>query len=348
MLENQPRLTELVSCAGCAAKLSPGILSAAVQDLFRDAPRDPHVLVGYDTLDDAGVYRLSETQALVQTVDFITPVVDDPFTYGQIAAANALSDIWAMGGQPLTALNVTCFPSSLDPGILNAILRGGLAKLTEGGAALLGGHTIDDPEIKYGAAITGLIDPQRILSNAGAQAGDALVLTKPIGVGIITTGIKDGLAGDDSVQAAIGSMTMLNRSARDAMLRHHAHACTDVTGFSLLGHLTHMARESQVTARIEAARVPILPGALALRRQGVGPGGLDRNRDYFGTGVRIESAAEQAQIDLLFDPQTSGGLLIALPKDSAPALLADLMAQGLTAARVGEIIPREDALIVVG
>ena len=327
--------------------MGPGDLSAAVKDLFVNVPRDPNVLVGFGTLDDAGVYRLSETQALVQTVDFITPVVDDPFTYGEIAAANALSDVWAMGGRPITALNVAAFPSGLDPAILNGILRGGLAKFTEAGVALLGGHTVDDPEIKYGAALTGLIDPQRILSNAGARVGDALVLTKPLGVGVITTGIKEGAAAAESQLAAVESMRTLNQSARDAMLRHDARACTDVTGFGLMGHLTQMARESLVTAHVNALQVPLLPGALALRRQGVGPGGLERNHAYFGPRVSLSSSLETTLTDLLFDPQTSGGLLIALPGDNAEALVADLAAQGLTAAKVGAIAAPSDLLIVV-
>ena len=327
--------------------MGPGDLSAAVKNLFVNVPRDPNVLVGFGTLDDAGVYRLSDTQALVQTVDFITPVVDDPFTYGEIAAVNALSDVWAMGGKPLTALNVAAFPSGLDPGILNGILRGGLATFVEAGVALLGGHTVDDPEIKYGAAVTGLIDPRRILSNAGARVGDALVLTKPLGVGVITTGIKQGVADEASQAAAVASMRMLNKSARDAMLRHDARACTDVTGFGLMGHLSHMAREAHVTARLEAARVPLLPGALALRRQGVGPGGLERNRTYFGAAVTVRLSVEDALADLLFDPQTSGGLLIALPGENAEALVCDLSAQGLTAARVGEVAVPSEGLIVV-
>jgi len=313
-----------------------------------NVPRDPNVLVGMGTLDDAGVDRLSETQALVQTVDFITPVVDDPFTYGEIAVANALSDVWAMGGQPITALNVVCFPSGLDPRVLNGILRGGLAKFTEAGVVLLGGHTVDDPEIKYGASVTGLIDPNRILSNAGAQVGDVLILTKPLGVGVVTTGIKQGVAPEASVAAAVASMRALNRTAHDAMLRHGARACTDVTGFGLLGHLSHVARESRVTARIEASQVPLLPGALDLRRQGVGPGGLDRNRRHFGVGVGVEPHVEEALADLLFDPQTSGGLLIALPGDNAEALLTDLAAHGLDAARIGVVAPPSDVLIVVG
>ena len=252
-----------------------------------------------------------------------------------------------MGGRPITALNVAAFPSGLDPNILNGILRGGLSKFTEAGVALLGGHTVDDPEIKYGAAVTGLIDPQRILSNAGAQVGDALVLTKALGVGVITTGIKQGVATDESLAAAISSMRTLNRSARDAMLRHGAHACTDVTGFGLMGHLTHMACESQATARINALQVPLLPGALALRRQGVGPGGLDRNRAHFGPRVSVTPSVDLARADLLFDPQTSGGLLIALPGDNAEALVADLAAQGLTAAHIGNIAASSDRLIVV-
>ena len=327
--------------------MGPGDLSAAVKDLFLNVPRDPNVLVGFGTLDDAGVYRLSETQALVQTVDFITPIVDDPFTFGEIAAANALSDVWAMGGRPVTALNVAAFPSGLAPGILNGILRGGLAKMIEAGVALLGGHTVDDPEIKYGAAVTGLIDPNHVLSNAGARVGDALVLTKPLGVGVVTTGIKQGVAGEEAMTAAVASMRTLNGAACDAMLRHDAHACTDVTGFGLMGHLSHMARESRVTAHLQAARVPLLPGTLDLRRQGIGPGGLDRNRSYFGTAIIIHAPVEEVLVDLLFDPQTSGGLLIALPGENAEALVRDLSARGLTAARVGEIAAPSDGLIVV-
>ena len=327
--------------------MGPGDLSAAVKDLFVNVPRDPNVLVGFGTLDDAGVYRLSETQALVQTVDFITPVVDDPFTYGEIAAANALSDVWAMGGRPLTALNIAAFPSILDPSLLNGILRGGLSQFAAAGVALLGGHTVDDPEIKYGAAVTGLIDPQRILSNAGARVGDSLVLTKPLGVGVITTGLKQGVADHASIDAAVASMRRLNGAACAAMLRHDAHACTDVTGFGFMGHLSHMTRESGVTAQIEASSVPLLPGALTLRRTGIGPGGLERNRDYFGASITLHPALEPALTDLLFDPQTSGGLLVALPGNNVIALLEDLAASGHAAAQIGEIVPRGETGIIV-
>ena len=336
MTENL-RLTEMVSCAGCAAKLGPASLSAAVKGLFSTVPPDPNVLVGFGTLDDAGVYKLSETQALVQTVDFFPPMVDDPYLFGEIAAANALSDVYAMGGLPLTALNITCFPATLDLGILNSILRGGLAKCREAGVALLGGHTVDDPEIKFGLSVTGTIHPSRIWSNEGAQAGDTLVLTKPIGVGVITTGIKQGLAPEEAVDAALENMRTLNRAARDATASVGPNACTDVTGFSLLGHLSQMMRASGTTARIEVCRVPLLPGALELARQGVGPGGTGRNRSHFGEHILLPSDLEPALAELLFDPQTSGGLLLSVAGDKKEALRAALAAHGVSASVVGSV-----------
>ena len=309
-----------------------------MKDLFADVPRDPNVLVGFGTLDDAGVYRLDALTALVQTVDFITPVVDAPFAYGEIAVANALSDVYAMGGLPLTALNVVCYPSGLDPEILNAILRGGLSKLGEAGVALMGGHTVDDPEIKFGLSVTGTVHPDRLWTNAGARVGDVLVLTKPLGIGVITTGIKQGVAGDEAVAAALASMRTLNRAARDAVATIGPHACTDVTGYSLLGHLYQMLRASGVTARVHAGRVPLLPGALDLARKGVGPGGTERNRAYFGPHVTLAEGIEPALVDLLFDPQTSGGLLVSVPGDKSEALMSALTASGVRAAVVGEVV----------
>lgn len=306
------------------------------------------MLVGFGTLDDAGVYRLSAQQALVQTVDFITPVVDDPFAFGEIAVANSLSDIYAMGGQPLTALNIVCFPGGFDPQILHEILRGGLSKLTEAGVALLGGHTVDDPEIKYGASVTGLVDPAKIWTNAGAQVGDALVLTKPLGTGVIATAIKQGQASPASVEAALQSMRCLNKAARDAVAEVGVHACTDVTGFSLLGHLSHMVRASGVTARIDAARVPVLTGALELSRQGIGPGGTERNRTHFGPAVTLAPGIEEAVVALLFDPQTSGGLLVSLPGEKTGALLMRLAESGVPSAVIGEMIAASEGHIVVG
>ena len=332
------RLTEMVSCAGCAAKLGPASLSAAVKGLFDTVPPNPNVLVGFGTLDDAGVYKLSETQALVQTVDFFPPMVDDPYLFGEIAAANALSDVYAMGGLPLTALNITCFPAHLDLGILNSILRGGLAKCREAGVALLGGHTVDDPEIKFGLSVTGTIHPHQIWSNDGAQAGDSLVLTKPIGVGVITTAIKQGVAPADAVDAALESMRKLNKSARDAAAAVGPNACTDVTGFSLLGHLTQMMRASGTTARIEVEKVPLLPGALELARRGIGPGGTGRNKSHFSDQVSLPSGLEPALIELLFDPQTSGGLLLSVAGNKKVALLAALASHSVSASVVGSVL----------
>jgi selenide,water dikinase len=302
-----------------------------------NVPRDPNVLVGFGTLDDAGIYRLNERQALVQTVDFITPVVDDPYTYGEIAVVNALSDVYAMGGLPLTALNVVCFPSSLDMEILNAILRGGLAKCLEAGVALMGGHTVDDPEIKFGLSVTGTVAPEYIWSNAGAQVGDVLVLTKPLGVGVITTGIKQGVASEEAMQTVITSMRTLNRAARDGAATVGPHACTDVTGFSLLGHLYQMMRSSRMTATVYASQVPFLTGALDLARQGVGPGGTERNKAYFGEHVSVSASVESAVVDLLFDPQTSGGLLLAVSGDKKDALLTAFVEKSVSAAVIGAV-----------
>ena len=337
LMAEKLRLTEMVSGAGCAAKLGPASLSAAVNGLFANVPADPNVLVGFGTLDDAGVYKLSETLALVQTVDFFPPMVDDPYLFGEIAAANALSDVYAMGGVPLTALNITCFPASLDLGILNAILRGGLAKCREAGVALLGGHTVDDPEIKFGLSVTGTIHPDEIWSNDGARAGDTLILTKPLGVGVITTAIKQGIAPAEAVDAALESMRKLNRSARDAAVSVGPNACTDVTGFSLMGHLTQMMRASGTTAQIKAEEVPLLPGVLELARRGIGPGGTGRNKSHFGDHISLPSGLEPALIELLFDPQTSGGLLLSVAGDKKEAMMAGLAAHGVPAVVIGEV-----------
>ncbi|MGI4787286.1 MAG: selenide, water dikinase SelD [Janthinobacterium lividum] len=341
------RLTEMGSCAGCAAKLGPASLNAAVKGLFENIPRDPKVIVGFGTLDDAGVYKLSDTQALVQTVDFFPPMVDDPYLFGEVAAANALSDIYAMGGLPLTALNITCFPASLDLGILNSILRGGLAKCQEAGVALMGGHTVDAPEIKFGLSVTGTIHSDHIWTNAGAQVGDTLVLTKPIGVGVITTGIKQGVSSQEAIDAALTSMRTLNRAARDAAASVGPNACTDVTGFSLMGHLYQMLRASHATARVYADQIPFLPGALELARQGIGPGGTQRNKAYFGEYVSLSSAMDPAVTELLFDPQTSGGLLVSVSGDKKDALLDAMAVHNVPATVIGEVIHTSDGHVNV-
>ena len=301
---------------------------------------DPRLLVGPETCDDAAVYQLTEDLAVVQSVDFITPVVDDPYTCGAVAAANSLSDIYAMGARPIFALNLVGFPTAKLPlRVLSLILQGGADKVREAGAAIVGGHSIDDPEPKYGLVVTGLVHPQKVVTNARAQVGDDLVLTKPLGLGIITTGIKHERVSAEAVDRAVRVMTTLNKSAAEAMVEVGAHACTDVTGFGLLGHLHEMTSGSGVAARISLQAVPVLPEAWALVKEGICPGGTKRNRQALeGKVTWAPGITEEAQL-VLCDAQTSGGLLIAVPKAKSPTLIAALQAaQTLAAARIGEII----------
>jgi selenide, water dikinase len=285
-------------------------------------PRVPNenVLVGFDTSDDAGVYKLSESLALVQTVDFFTPIVDDPFTFGAIAAANSLSDVYAMGGRPISALSILAYPAMGDLDDLTQILKGGAEKMREAGCAILGGHSIADDEIKFGYAVTGTIHPQRVKPNAGAKAGDALVFTKRIGTGVIATALKRGLASEQNVRAAIESMLMLNQEACERMLEFEVHGCTDVTGFGLLGHAREMALGSGVTLEIDVEQIQFLPGAVEYSRAGAIPGGLRNNRDFVSSVVESTREISGAIEDLLYDPQTSGGLLISMPEKDAAAL----------------------------
>ena len=306
------------------------------------AQTDDRVLVDFTTADDAGVYRWEGGPALVQTVDFFTPIVDDPYVYGQIAAANAVSDIYAMGGRPVTALAIAGFPKDdLDTDTIREIFKGGFDKLREAGVALLGGHTVQDREIKCGYAVTGAIDPARVLTNAGARAGDVLLLTKPIGTGVIGTAIKYERISAAGAAAAIRSMQALNRAAADVLREAPAgvvHACTDITGFGLIGHATEMARASGVTIAIDAARVPLFDGVLAMALANRS-GGMQSNQDHFGSGVRFAEGVEAARQALLFDPQTSGGLLIAVAGTAAASIEAALTAAGVLAARVGLVEP---------
>jgi selenide,water dikinase len=289
-----------------------------------------NVLVGFDTSDDAGVYKLTPECALVQTVDFFTPIVDDPYTFGAIAAANSLSDVYAMGGKPLTALSVLCYPGKGDLDDLEQILKGGAEKMREADCVLLGGHSVNDPEIKFGYAVTGAVHPQRVKTNAGARAGDALVLTKRIGTGVISTALKQGLARDADVAASVASMLTLNRAACEAMLAFDVHGCTDVTGFGLLGHARELAVASQVTIEIDPRLVQFLPGAMDYARQGAIPGGLNNNRNF------VSKCVEGTADDLLYDPQTSGGLLISLPEADAAILERSFPA----AYRIGRVVEK--------
>jgi len=281
---------------------------------------NPNVLAGFETADDAGVYRLTSDLAMVQTVDFFTPIVDDPFTFGAIAAANALSDIYAMGGAPVSALSVVAFPGDGEAGVLEAILRGGLEKMREAGCAVIGGHSVSDAEIKFGYAVTGTIHPDRIKRNSTARPGDALVFTKALGTGVIATALKRGMAKPDWVDSAAESMLTLNRAACEAMLRFDVHACTDITGFGFLGHAREMAVASGVTLEIETSRIRLLAGALECVRAGAVPGGLGNNRGFAESCVESGNEIDPALVTLLYDPQTSGGLLISLAETDASAL----------------------------
>ena len=310
---------------------------------------DDRVLVDYRTADDAGVYKLDEERALVQTVDFFTPIVDDPFTYGQIAAANALSDVYAMGGRPLTALAIAGFPKDADRAILSRIFAGGLDVLQRAGVALLGGHTVQDQEIKFGYAVTGEVHPRRVLANAGARAGDALILTKAVGTGVIATALKFGRATEAAVAGAIASMTTLNRDAAEALSglpEGAVHSCTDITGFGLLGHATEMAAASACSLQIAARQVPLLDGARELV-QGNIPGGGRTNRQHFGARILIDPGVADEIADLLFDPQTSGGLLVAVDPARQDAALAALGSRGVRAAVIGRATAPADVLISV-
>lgn len=283
------------------------------------------MLVGLETPDDAGVVRLSDTLALVTTTDFFTPVVDDARTYGRIAATNALSDVYAMGGEPIAALNIVCFPSgSLDASVLHDILAGGLDALRLAHCPLVGGHSVDDPELKYGLAVTGTVHPVRFLTTRGARAGDVLVLTKPLGTGLIGTAVKRGKASVEAIEGSVHSMTTLNAAAARLMFELGAHACTDVTGFGLVGHASEMVAETSLDLEIAAPALPLLPDALALAATGMACGGLGRNRDHYAPIVDLDGAIGEPMRHLVFDPQTSGGLLIALSQDTARELLRRL------------------------
>ena len=299
--------------------------------MLKSIPRwaDENVLVGFDTADDAGVYKLSPECALVQTVDFFTPIVDDPFTFGAIAAANSLSDVYAMGGRPISALSILAWPTREDPEDLEAILRGGAEKMHEAGCSILGGHSVADDEIKFGYAVTGLIHPDRVNRNAGARAGDLLLLTKPLGTGVIATAAKRGSARSEYVDAAIQSMLTLNRTACDEMLQASANGCTDVTGFGLIGHALEMANASGVTLEIQTQAVPLLPGALDCSRQGALAGGLKNNREFAGSCVEHSGAPATDLDNLLYDPQTSGGLLVSAPQTFPGATV------------IGRVLPRQ-------
>jgi len=308
---------------------------------------DPNVLVGFATCDDAGVYRLSDELALVQTVDFFTPIVDDPTAYGQIAAANSLSDVYAMGGRPLTALALVCFPEKGDTDILEKIMAGGLAKMTEAGCTVVGGHSIRDDELKFGYAVTGTVNPKKVWTNTGARPGDRLLLTKPLGTGVITTALKKGAAKDAWVEAATRTMVQLNRAAAEALAGFDIHGATDVTGFGLIGHARELAAGSGVSLRFDSSKLEWIDGALDCARAGHLAGGLKNNRDFLGGCVEFAPGVPADVQTLLFDPQTSGGLLVALAPEQAEAAARALRQAGCAAMTIGEVLPKTSPLLAV-
>ena len=334
MSETDIKLTKLAKCAGCGAKVGAGTLARLLEGIRVHS--DPNLLVGFDRSDDASVYKLSDDLALVQTVDFFPPIHDDPYTFGQIAAANALSDVYAMGGEPRLCLNILAVPAAMPDGAVHDLLRGGYDKVYEAGALITGGHSILDDEPKYGLAVTGFVHPDRVLTNAGARPGDVLLFTKPLGIGILTTAAKVGLCSEEGQALAVRLMTTLNKNARDVMVRYRVHACTDVTGFGLLGHLCEMAQGSDVAIDLSVGDIDLIDEAVALARDGILAEGMYRNRS-FAQPMVDPGDIELARQDVLYDPQTSGGLLMAVAPEDADACLAALEKAVPSAQRIGTV-----------
>ncbi|RCW51894.1 selenide, water dikinase SelD [Paenibacillus prosopidis] len=345
--ESTIKLTSLSSKGGCGCKIGPADLSEVLRNLPLSAP-NPNLLVGLDTSDDAGVYKLNDELALVQTLDFFTPIVDEPYAFGQVAAANAISDIYAMGGKPLTVLNIVAFPiSTLPKQVLTDILRGAADKVKEAGATLVGGHSIDDKEPKFGLAVTGLVHPDKVRTNAGAKPGDKLILTKPIGVGILTTSIKKDQLNDEEITRVIGVMATLNKAAAETMEPYDVHACTDVTGFGLLGHASEMAKGSKVGIRISKTLVPVLPRVRELAEAGFVPGGTKNNYAHLEGSVTFSEELDQIDQWILCDAVTSGGLLISVEQAQAETLLDKLRIAGVDAHLIGEVTAEQPGHITV-
>ena len=328
------KLTKLAKCAGCGAKVGAGVLAGLLADI--KVRTDPNLLVGFDKSDDASVYKISDELAIVQTVDFFPPIADDPYTFGQIAAANAMSDIYAMGGEPKLALNVMAVPADMDRDTVHAILRGGYEKVYEADALITGGHSILDDEPKYGMAVTGFVHPDKIITNSGAKPGDELIFTKPLGSGIMTTAAKAGMASEEGLKYVLSVMTTLNKAARDIMVKYRVHACTDVTGFGLMGHLLEMTQGSGAGAVIDVRGIALVEESLRLAEMGILPEGMYRNRSFAESSVDGGDVSLAVQ-DMLYDPQTSGGLLMAVDPADADALFEELEPSVPRAQRIGRI-----------
>ena len=344
-METEVKLTKLASCAGCGAKMGAGTLAKMLEGFKTHS--DPCLIVGYDKSDDASVYVLDDHTALIQTTDFFPPIVDDPYLYGKIAATNALSDVYAMGGEPKLALNILCAAEGMADETIREILRGGYDAAYNAGAIITGGHTIKGAEPIYGLAVSGFVHPKKVLTNANAKPGDVLILTKPLGVGILTTGAKADMVEKTVMDRIYTQMATLNKTARDVMVRFGVHSCTDVTGFALLGHSFEMAQGSQCTIHIQVDKVPYHPEALELASMGLIPAGAYRNRTYAEAAVTVRGNISRAQQDILYDPQTSGGLLFAIPEAEAEACLDAMRNEIPDAAIIGYVTGKEDSYIVL-
>ncbi len=344
-METESKLTKLAKCAGCGAKVGAGTLSRLLEGF--ESHHDERLIVGYDKSDDASVYVIDDNTAIVQTIDFFPPIADDPFLYGQIAATNALSDIYAMGGEPKLALNVMCITKDMDQQTVREILRGGYSKAYEAGAVISGGHTINGAEPIYGLSVTGFVHPKKVLTNSNAEPGDALILTKPLGVGILTTAHKADLVDKSVLDRIYRQMTTLNRAARDIMVQYTVHGCTDVTGFSLLGHSLEMAQGSGCSIQLWADNIPYHAEALELANMGFVPEGAYRNREFAEAEVSAEPGISRAMLDILYDPQTSGGLMIAMPEQEAEKCLRHMRVEGIEAEIIGNIMNKREKSIII-
>ena len=333
-MADEIKLTKLAKCAGCGAKVGAGVLAQLLEDIR--VHHDPNLMVGFDKSDDASVYKISDDLALVQTVDFFPPIADDPYVFGQIAATNALSDVYAMGGEPKLCLNIMAVPKDMPKEAVHRLLKGGYDKVYEAGALITGGHSILDDEPKYGLAVTGFVHPDKVLTNSGAKPGDVLFFTKPIGIGVLTTAAKADLASPEAMELALRMMTTLNKSARDVMVRYRVHACTDVTGFGMLGLLYEMAQGSDVRITLHTAAMDLIPEALELARMGILPEGMYRNRSFAEQAVDAGDT-ELAVQDLLYDPQTAGGLVMACDPADADALYEELKKAVPSAQKIGVV-----------
>ena len=345
-MEMLRKLTDMTTSGGWAAKIGPEVLASVLSKLPRNESTD-NLLVGLETSDDAAVYKLNNDSALIQTLDFFTPMIDDPYIFGQIAAANSLSDVYAMGGKPIVAMNIVCFPSCHDMNVLAEILKGGFDKVKESGALLVGGHTVDDKEPKYGLSVSGIVHPDKVLSNATSKAGDKLIITKPIGVGILNTAMKEGLVDKEVSEKVIETMIHLNKYAAMSFDNIEVNSVTDITGFGLLGHALEMAKASNVSIEIDSKEVPILEGAVDMARMGIIPAGMYRNKEYIGKDVSTNNIATEIE-DILYDPQTSGGLLISVREELADMLIKDMKKNGSIEAKViGEVKEKSSKYITV-